>query len=184
MGKRHGGLAAGRPKDNTRERKSRCLIVTNGEVTETEYFKFLQGELGSAVFTVRSFREDPGTLAEKAKTIAGIERASVANKIEGFTRVFVVTDVDDFTSEQFQQAQRVCKGGDMDLLISNPCFEVWLIDHVMPCPESCSTTKEAKRKASELGLVGGNRSKYINFDTISNKLTMACDNASRHNTED
>ena len=184
MSKKHKRLPAGRPQPDTRVRKRRYLVVTNGEVTEPGYFKYLESEIGHAVFTIRTSTEDPSSLANLAYRICSRERESGTSSLDGVEAVFVVTDVDAFTASQFQSAQHTCKRGEMELVISNPCFEVWIIDHLTVCPESCSVTKEAERKAKDLGLVGGSRNKYVTLDAIDGQLTNACVNAARHNTEE
>lgn len=127
MATRQRRMKSGRPNPNQRTRKKRYLVVTNGEVTEPQYFKGLEKELKDAVIEVRSFRRDPGALAETARNLKQREMASESpgsHGIDGFQCVYVVTDVDQFTPTQFQKARRVCKENDMELSISNPCFEV------------------------------------------------------------
>lgn len=93
-------------------------MVTNGEVTEPQYFKGLEKELENVVIEVRHFRKDPGALAAVAKELKDKESdvgvSSSGYGVDGFQRVYVVTDVDEFTSKQFQEARRTCKEAGMD----------------------------------------------------------------------
>lgn len=147
MSSRRKDLPAGRPRGGQRPRKARYLVVTNGEVTESQYFHGLEAELGNAVISVRSFRADPSALADKAKDLKAKEDAASSGRgVDGFRGVFVVTDVDQFTAEQFQEARRTFKDYKMGLIISNPCFEVWLVDHIMRCPDSFTMAQDVERK--------------------------------------
>lgn len=185
MTSKHRGLRAGRPMANHRARKARFLVITNGEVTEPEYFDGLERELKSTVITVRHFREDPAKLAEEARDLKskeeGRRRAGSVCDSDAFRRVFVVTDVDQFTSDQFQKAARICRGSGIELIISNPCFEVWLIDHLSCCPESFTTSSDVERKAHDLKIVKGSRDKHVDYPVIQGKWPDACNNARRHN---
>lgn len=175
-------LRPGRSGMKHRTRKKRYLVVTNGEVTERQYFMGLNDELEDAVITVRCSRNDPAALASYAKTLKKLEDAACAGRAsDGFRSIFVVTDVDEFTLEQFRKASRICRAQEMRLIISNPCFEVWLIDHVQVCPEAFSSAAEVQRKAEQLGLVGGSHSKEIASGAIRGRRKEACHNASVHN---
>lgn len=183
MAPKRKGLQAGRPRGSQRPRKTRYLVVTNGEVTERQYFNGLEAELGSVVISVRPFRADPSVLADKAKVLkAKEEAASGVRGADGFQGVFVVTDVDQFTAEQFQKARRTCKDSNMVLIISNPCFEIWLVDHLMRCPDAFTVAKDVERKAVELGIIGGSHNKHVNYSAIEGKRDDACANARSHNT--
>lgn len=47
--------------------------MTNGEVTEPQYLRLLEKELGDVVIGARSCRKNPATLAETAKRLLGNE---------------------------------------------------------------------------------------------------------------
>ena len=185
MTTRHRRLGAGRPAERRRPRRRRYLVVTNGEVTEPEYFHGLQTELDNVVLEVRHFRRDPSALASVAGDLKRSESASAVSKgADDFAGVFAVTDVDDFPPEQFRRARRVCKEAGVELIVSNPCFEVWLIDHFVTCADAYALTRDVERKAAELGLTGGERNKHVVYDRLRGKHELACVNAARHNTEE
>uniref|UniRef100_UPI00402A3848 RloB family protein n=1 Tax=Bifidobacterium adolescentis TaxID=1680 RepID=UPI00402A3848 len=98
-----------------------------------------------------------------------------------YERIWVVVDVDDF--HDHGEAARICKDNGIELIISNPCFEVWLLDHVKACPSSYTLTPDVESAAAEAKVVGGNRNKYINTELIDKEhLDAAIRNAARHNT--
>lgn len=184
MAARRTRMPSGRPKANQRPRKRRFLVVTNGEVTELEYFEGLRSELEDVVIDVRSDRLDPAALSRKAYDLVKREGTSKRREADGFQKVYVVTDVDDFTAAQFRAARDMCKKGDMALVISNPCFEVWLVDHLATCPESFTEAKAVESRAAKLGIVHGSRNKHVDYQVIKGKGADACSNARRHNTSE
>lgn len=175
----------GRPVGK-RPRRKRLLVVTNGEVTEPSYCDMLNDSARACHIVCKSDHVDPRTLASyAAKVLRNDERAS-RNKRGGvsdsYSAVFVVTDVDDTPASNLLAAQRICNDNGMQLVVSNPCFEVWLIDHLGICPESVDTAKEAERLAAAKGLVTGRRDKYLVRDALAGHVHDAVANAGRHNT--
>lgn len=184
MAERHKGrlLGAGRGRGPQRRRKRRYLVVTNGEVTEPEYLRGLESELDDVVVEIRPVRRDPAGLAKYAKDLVGKERmANSGRGVDGFRRTFVITDVDESTVRSFQNADRICKDSGIELIISNPCFEVWLIDYEMVCPEGFTQTRIVEHKAKQMGLVGGAGDKNIDYEKLRGRHESACKNASVHN---
>ncbi|MGN0071889.1 MAG: RloB family protein [Atopobiaceae bacterium] len=183
-GKRRGRLlGAGRGKGSQRKRRRRYLVVTNGEVTEPEYLRGLESEFDDVVVDIRTARRDPAGLARYAKELTGKEKASNSGRgVDGFRRTFVVTDVDEFTARSLQSANRICNASGIGLVISNPCFEVWLIDYELVCPEGFAQTRTVERKAKQLGLVGGAGDKNIDYEKLRGRYEGACKNAGMHDT--
>lgn len=110
MASKHGRLKSGRQSPARRPRKRRYLVVTNGEVTETQYFNCHTKELGDVVIEVRSFRRDPSGLAKLASDLKTSEERSGSrtawNSVDGFQCVYVVTDVDRYAKPAWRDAKR------------------------------------------------------------------------------
>lgn len=182
---KHTSLKKGRPRANIRNRKKRCLIVSGGEVTEVRYFEALQTRYQNLVFCVKSDVGAPDQLAGYASTVVSGGKSRTDE--DGYEAIFVVADVDEFHVERFQMAQRKCDLADALLVISNPCFEVWLIDYRQTCPDSFTTTKACEEKAEALGLVDGPRNKALSSAfvcDVADALENAISNAERHNTDE
>jgi hypothetical protein len=86
-------------------------------------------------------------------------------------RAHVVTDVGELTAQQFQDARRICKDNGIELAISNPCLEVWLVDHLTRCPDSHSETRGVERRIADLGIVGESRDRHVDYDRIGGICT-------------
>lgn len=186
-----GRLPRGR-STKKRSRGKRYLIVTNGKVTEKEYFERLvdlYGLRGRVVIDKGAAGRDPKTLVERAADLKAKEdREARRERFDSWESVWAVTDVDAFSMFAAQQLARQEAVG---LAVSNPCFEVWLIDHMIVCPESCSETKACEKKAQELGVTCSRgkksksleKSKAIGFPITKERVDKALQNAQVHNSD-
>ena len=188
-----GKLPKGRP-GRRRARRKRMLIECNGELTETGYFKHLLGELGisSSLVMVDNGEKgrDPVALVRGAAKRAEADRREAKREsYDPYAYVWAVTDSDYF--ENLAQAQKEARGKGVQLAITNPCFEVWLIDHMKECPDSCSDTAACKKAAVQMDLVvspdpkreSTGKKKLVNYGKIEGLLDSAMTNAVIHNTD-
>lgn len=186
-----GRLPRGR-STKKRSRGKRYLIVINGKVTEKEYFERLvdlYGLRGRVVIDKGAAGRDPKTLVERAADLKAKEdKEARRERFDSWESVWAVTDVDAFSMFAAQQLARQEAVG---LAVSNPCFEVWLIDHMIVCPESCSETKACEKKAQELGVTCSRgkksksleKSKAIGFPITKERVDKALQNAQVHNSD-
>ena len=161
-----------------RARKKRYLVVAGGAVTEKQYFKRL-ASIYDVVIEYQQKNESPEHLADFARKLKEEDERDIST--DCYEKIWVVVDVDDFHGHS--QAAKICTDNGIELIISNPCFEVWLLDHVSVCPPSFTLTSTVESAAAKAGIVGGNRNKYVNVELIdSEHLDAAIRNAERHNT--
>lgn len=161
-----------------RARKKRYLVVAGGAVTEKQYFKRL-ASIYDVVIEYQQKNESPEHLADFARKLKEEDERDIST--DCYEKNWVVVDVDDFHGHS--QAAKICKDNGIELIISNPCLEVWLLDHVSVCPPSFTLTSTVESAAAKAGIVGGNRNKYVNVELIdSEHLDAAIRNAERHNT--
>lgn len=115
---------------------------------------------------------------------------------EHYSHVWVVVDVDQYSADNLMQAEKICKQTGVkgrrareypvSLIISDPCFEVWLIDHHQVCPSSITETSEAEQFAIKLYLVDGSNNKHLteritDREQLQTRLNLALLNAKKHN---
>lgn len=192
MNKRSKPPVAGRPHGN-RLRKRRALIVTNGAVTEREYFELLKECYGDRLaFEIPRTQKgkSPAELARYAATMKEVElKESQERGATPYSAIFVVTDTDQFTG--FQAAEIKLAKSKIGLILSNPCFEVWLIDHVKQCPFLGNSAIKYEKLANDLGLTmspgggkrGASRAKEINKEIMKPlmlNLGIVLENAGKH----
>lgn len=136
-----------------RERKPRYLVVSGGAVTEKWYFKTLASLCG-VIIDYEQKNLSPSQLAKLACRLK--DEADRDGSVDSYVKVWVVVDVDAF--HDHREAEKICRGRDgVELIISNPCFEVWLLDHKRTCPQSCTQTAMVEKLAIAEGVTEGNR---------------------------
>ena len=107
-----------------RSQRNTLLIVTNGKRTERDYFDALRWEPWIVV-TLR-VRVERGT----AKDV--VAQAVRVRSNDEYDAVWAVCDVDE---EDVSTAIQDARDGQVELSLSVPCFEVWLILHkTAGCP--------------------------------------------------
>ena len=168
-------------------RKRRILVVSGGDVTEPQYFEeILNSEFTEVHFHHETAKANPDAIAKRAVQLKKQDRKRCESREDGrsqpYAQVFVIADVDNFTTKQFSDAQSTCRANGIGLIVSNPCFEVWLIDHSCACPNGIFTPSDAQARAAREGLVHGNGNKYIVKDLVQGRAKTAVDNAGQHNT--
>lgn len=166
--------------------------MSNGRVTETEYFNFLINEMdvrGSVRY--RHIDGDPLKVAKQvSRELESDKKAGKAGEIEELSSAWIVVDSDEFRN--LAKAEREAKTKGIKLAISNPCFEVWLIDHVSPCPETSASTLQCEKRARDLGVLkstdpkrsSASKFKSVNLAVIDGKKAQALANAAKHNSVD
>lgn len=99
------GLERGRKKQ-IREKRKRHLIVSNGKVTEAEYFETIIEEMGVRGSVRYKFVDgDPLTLVKRlSRELKLDEKAEEMKEIEPISSVWVVVDTDEF--KNLGQAER------------------------------------------------------------------------------
>ena len=107
-----------------REPKRRLLIVTEGEVTEPEYFKALQHHC-KALLEIRSAGV-PKTCVEMAVNLLAKDAQNFKDSKLQFDEAWCVFDVDNHSLDEAKQQAKVNK---IRLAVSNPNFELWLLLH-------------------------------------------------------
>ncbi|APE36801.1 hypothetical protein BOX37_25930 [Nocardia mangyaensis] len=113
-------------------------MVTNGENTEIEYLKGLAGS-GLLNRLVRA----PKVAFANCAPGALVDWAIRERERNGYDLVFAVTDKDAFETDS---ALRKAARHQVRLIVSNPCFESWLVFHFENCRSFLSCADEAKRR--------------------------------------
>lgn len=100
-------------------RKQSILLICEGEVTEFTYFKALKQEYRLQSFTLEFlFPGGPTSIAQEA-----------VNQKRYYDYVWAVFDRNEHNG--YEQAVQRCHDAGIGVAYSNPCFELWLILHVM-----------------------------------------------------
>ena len=120
-----------------KEPKRRLLIFCEGEVTEPTYLKGLVRTIQNATVEIEVPRQHgvPLTLVKLAK-----DRKVAAEKLARksgdayikYDETWCVFDIDEHPN--INDARQLANSSDIQLAISNPCFELWLLLHFRDSP--------------------------------------------------
>ena len=120
-----------------RDPKPTILIVCEGSVTEPEYFDGLWHDCHNPRVTIHISNDHgvPKTLVGIAKELKN--KALALSKWEvddnlAFDSVWCVHDVDEHP--HIHEAREMAAANGIELAISNPCFELWLLLHFRDNP--------------------------------------------------
>jgi hypothetical protein len=121
----------------TRAPKERFLVLTEGARTEKDYLEALARQTRGALVEVVVPPDHgmPTTLVRAAKTLR--ERANARARAERddnlrFDAVWCVFDVDQHPN--LKTAIEEARTGGIEVAVSNPCFELWLLLHFRESP--------------------------------------------------
>jgi hypothetical protein len=125
-----------------REPKSTILIVCEGSVTEPEYFNSFKRICKNSRVTIQiaGGQGVPLTVVRKAKELKdAVARRAKQERDENiaFDSVWCVYDIDNHPHHH--EAREMAIANDINLAISNPCFELWLLLHFRDNPGAIDT---------------------------------------------
>lgn len=112
-------------RKSRRQERSRVLVVAEGKVTEVQYVQGLVQHLrltgvAARAANVKGVGRDPLHVLAEAIRIRGEDP-------DGYDSTWVVVDVDDHAT--LTECLGRARGADIGVVVSNPCFEVWLLWH-------------------------------------------------------
>lgn len=112
----------------TRREAAKILVVAEGEKTEPQYFEGLAAHLNAQAVQVISLRSiglgrDPLRVVREALSRRQTEEANG----DPYDSVWCVVDVDQHAT--LESACSYAKRHKLDIAVSSPCFEIWLLWH-------------------------------------------------------
>ena len=161
-----------------RDPKPRILVVTEGEITEPEYLKGFIRTYRNPRVTVKVVNEHdkPMPLVKTAKRYKeDAEQEAACEKDDNlvYDSVWCVFDIDDHS--KIAEAKEMARDNNIDLAVSNPCFELWLLLHFRDYP---GTQPRAKIKQMLKKHVP-RYNKTVDYDTYSSGYSEAVIRAER-----
>ncbi len=120
-----------------RDPKPLILIVCEGQNTEPQYFRGLSNDCRNPRVRIEVAREHgvPKTLVEAAKQHKQRSRAEASRENDSnllYDSIWCVFDVDEHP--HIPDAEQMARDNGIELAISNPCFELWLLLHFRDQP--------------------------------------------------
>lgn len=108
-------------KVDTREPKSRFLIICEGERTEPNYFKSFRVPRDVIVVEIHGTGYNTLSLVKKA--------IELRNTDPGYDQVWCVFDRDSFPAQDFNEALTLAERENLKVAYSNEAFELWYLLH-------------------------------------------------------
>ncbi|APU17355.1 RloB family protein [Actinoalloteichus fjordicus] len=141
-----------RRRTGGRSERRRILVVTEGTKTEPSYLQGLCAYLRQTGVRVcgvyvRGEGRDPERVVKKAALETGDGR--LVGGRDGFESVWCVFDVDEHRT--LQTGIRAAARHGFHTVVSNPCFEIWLLWHYEDCRRSIDST-ELRRRLRRYGI--------------------------------
>lgn len=120
-----------------RDPKPTILVVCEGRVTEPEYFNALKKTCRNPRVSVEVVegRGVPLSVVRAAKTLKDHASARARREHDdnlSYDSAWCVYDVDDHPHHH--EAREMAEANSINLAISNPCFELWLLLHFRDAP--------------------------------------------------
>lgn len=153
-------------------------MVCEGEVTEPQYLRGLERSIRNATIQIeiRSDRRDPLHLVQRAeRMMREAERAARQERDEfrRYDEVWCVCDKD--RHERLDEARRMARQNGIHLVVSNPCFELWLLLHFRDPPGQ-------ETGATILGMLRRHLPEYekhLEFQHVADGVAKAIERAER-----
>jgi len=108
---------------------SRIVIACEGALTEPNYFKHFEAASPKLTVTIAGKDTDNPTLSAPKWVLARAEAHAEKVGLAEIDEVYLVMDVDHHKENVFRELYEICKAKNWQLVLSNPCFEVWLYIH-------------------------------------------------------
>lgn len=116
-----------RPKPFLTESKS-ILIVCEDSKASPDYFKRFRKELNLSSISVEICGKECGSAPIDVVTFAKDKKLEIiTSPVRVYDKIFCVVDVDDHPS--LKDAIQKARDNELELIISNPCFEYWHVLH-------------------------------------------------------
>jgi len=161
-----------------RDVKPRILIVSEGEVTEPEYFKgFIKACRNPRVEIViapeQGVPKSCVSVAKERKQKAEADARREKDDNLAYDSVWCVFDVDEHP--QVGEAKKMAQDNDIRLAVSNPCIELWLLLHFRDNPGMKS--RHQIKEMLTYHVPGYN--KHVNYETYAAGYSLAAVRAER-----
>ncbi|MEU4043462.1 RloB family protein [Streptomyces antibioticus] len=151
----------------------KILVYFEGEVTERLYINGLRKILRN-----RPVHIDPGNSNGEPLSLvrSAIKRAKEVRRGDAYDDVWCLFDVETPPHGSLASALSLASKNSVQCAVSNPCFELWLLLHAVPCQRHMTTSAMIKLAERELPSYKEKGFKFDDFEhRIGNALERAID---------
>lgn len=158
--------------------KPMILVVCEGEISEPEYLKgFSKHQRNPRVqILIKENRGSPRAIVEFAKTQKKEAEKRAKSEHDDnllFDEIWCVFDVDEHSS--LSDAKQMARDNELNLAVSNPCFELWLLLHFREPPgnRDCNKMEQLLKKHLK------NYNKNVDYSAYESDYEVAVQRANR-----
>jgi hypothetical protein len=131
----------------SRSSRKRFLVVCEGRLTEPEYIKYVKRQLRDSLLDIKVLGgyTDPMSLVRTAMEHKATAERNSRLRSDAFLRydgVWCLVDKDEHA--KMPEARSLAQRNGIRLILSNPCFELWLLLHFVE-KNAYMTSKEAAK---------------------------------------
>lgn len=151
----------------TREFKSKVLILCEG-LTEKNYFNAMKEDLGL-----------PKTIAVNIINCKGDVTDVLKNaKKEGFEKIFVVFDHDNFPKRG--DVFKLASQKNAEVIFSSICFETWYLLHFKNSTKAFTSEAELEKELKKcIGMENYEKNNFKHYSILKDKIATAKSNAEK-----
>lgn len=113
-----------------REAKKVIIIATEGEKTEPKYFNDLKQKYRKTVVHLEVIRRC-ASASSPIHVIQELLKFKAQYELENNDELWMIIDRDRWTESMLSKVAKLCFQKNFHLALSNPCFEVWLLLHLV-----------------------------------------------------
>lgn len=118
-------------KSHVRDAKL-IIIATEGEKTEAKYFSDLTSPRWFGKSTIQvEIIPNQGSGNSPKQVFNQLDLFRKKFKLDKYDELWLVVDVDNWGDEKLSEVARLCVQKKFHLAVSNPCFELWLLLHLV-----------------------------------------------------
>ncbi|MBN1330249.1 MAG: RloB domain-containing protein [Candidatus Heimdallarchaeota archaeon] len=162
-------------KANIRKQIIKILLICEGQKTERIYFgRYRARNNGLEILTPKTNVTDPKNLVKFA--LSQIKKYGI--DFQYGDQVWCVFDADKNTLQNISDANKLAQKNNINLCLSNPCFELWYLLHYIYYDQKISTVDLLETLTKYI--LNYTKSKDY-FDNLANNRNNAIKNAIRLN---
>lgn len=161
-----------------RQERELILLILEGEQNKTESIYFSHFNAVQKKYTVRVMpgnETDPIRMAHKAEKTWTDEGCDA--ELDDHVYCVFDTDTDSRKQDAINKAFRLEAQGHFEVVLSNPCFEVWFIEHYGYTTKQFSSSSEMIQELRK-HISGYNKSKDV-FNDLYGNIDKAIQNAAK-----
>lgn len=166
------------------------VVAAEGAVTERRYFKSLESKIHDSRVKFKYLDRDDSGHSCPVKIVEQLSEFKKKNSTSAKDSYCAVVDTDGPHGWKIADAAKLCNDKEFLLAASNPCFEVWLLFHLV----NCRALEEHEITEIEQGgkgpcvrrietALGPNNDSILNFDYYDTKVVDAISQARYHDRD-